>query len=98
MPSGSKSLSNPFLPKIELNLEPRKVRGSSSEKMVSGPSHIAVKMKRVPKRIVPTMTQNGAWSLTGMSTLLGRDTTAGQQACKRRRLESEPCLRCVLLH
>ena len=35
------------------------------------------------------MTQNSVWSLTGMSTLLGRDTTAGQQACKRRRLESE---------
>ncbi len=35
------------------------------------------------------MTQNGAWSLTGMSTLLGRDTTAGQQAWKHRRLESE---------
>jgi hypothetical protein len=35
------------------------------------------------------MAQNSAWNLTGMSTLLGRDTTAGQQACKRRRLESE---------
>ena len=31
-------LSKPFLPKTELNLEPRKVRGSSSEKLVSGPS------------------------------------------------------------
>ncbi len=46
-------------------------------------------MKRVPKRLVPTMAQNSVWILTGMSTLLARDTTAGQQACKRRRLESE---------
>jgi hypothetical protein len=36
-----------------LNPEPRKVRGSSSEKLVSGPSHFVVKMKRVPKRLVP---------------------------------------------
>jgi len=35
------------------------------------------------------MAQNSAWSLTGMSTLLGRDTTAGHQAYKCRRLESE---------
>jgi hypothetical protein len=27
--------------------------------------------------------------MSGMSTLLGRDTTAELQACKRRRLESE---------
>ena len=47
-----------------------------------------VKIKRVPKRL-SSMAQNSAWSMTGMSTLLGRDTTAGLLACKRRRLESE---------
>jgi hypothetical protein len=35
------------------------------------------------------MTQNSVWSMTGMSTLLVRDTTAGLLVCKRRRLESE---------
>ncbi len=50
------------------------------------------KIKRVPlEEIVQheSMAQNSAWSMTGMSTLLGRDTTAGLLACKRRRLESE---------
>ena len=29
------------------------------------------------------------WTMTGMSTLFGRDTVEGFMACKHRRLESE---------
>jgi hypothetical protein len=36
-----------------------------------------------------TMEAEMAWSMTGMSTLFGRDTVEGFKASKRRRLESE---------
>ncbi len=58
------------------------------KKLVSGPSQFCCKIKRVPKRL-SSMAQNSVWRMTGMSTLLGRDTTAGLLTCKRRRLESE---------
>jgi hypothetical protein len=35
------------------------------------------------------MSQNSVWSLTGMFSLLSRDTTTGLLVCKRRRLKSE---------
>jgi hypothetical protein len=35
------------------------------------------------------MAQNSEWIMTGMSTLLDRDTTTGLLTCNRRRLESE---------
>jgi hypothetical protein len=34
------------------------------------------------------MTHNSVWNLTGMSRLIDRDTTGGQQVSKRRKLES----------
>ncbi len=49
-------------------------------------ANFVVKIKRVPKRL---SAQNSVWRMTGMSPLLGRDTTTGLLACERRRPESE---------
>ena len=83
-----KSHSKLIFQKLNLNLELGKVQCSSSKNWSPVQANFVVKIKRVPKRL-SSMAQNSAWSMTGMSTLLGRDTTAGLLACKRRRLESE---------
>ena len=83
-----KSHSKLIFQKLNLNLELGKVQCSSSKNWSPVQANFVVKIKRVPKRL-SSMAQTSAWSMTGMSTLLGRDTTAGLLACKRRRLESE---------
>jgi hypothetical protein len=83
-----KSHSKLIFQKLNLNLELGKVQCSSSKNWSPVQASFVVKIKRVPKRL-SRMAQNSAWSMTGMSNLLVRDTTAGLLACKRRRLESE---------
>ncbi len=83
-----KSHSKLIFQKLNLNLELGKVQCSSSKNWFPVQASFVVKIERVPKRL-SRMAQNSVWSMTGMSTLLGRDTTAGLLTCKRRRLESE---------
>jgi hypothetical protein len=74
--------------KLNLNLELGKAPCSSSKNWSPVQANFVVKIKRVPKRL-SNMPQNSAWIMTGMSTLLDRDTTSGLLAWKHRRLESE---------
>ncbi len=85
--------------RFPITLDPVYVRHVSSTLAFSLSSHplihkfcLYLSLSRfiINNKGLSSMTQNSVWNMTGMSTLLGRDTTAGLLVCKRRRRRRNP--------